>query len=142
MALDAATLVGGALGGAIASSVLQPLIAQRRERRDVRATALRAVGEVEQARWYPRGWEDFRSAVLACRSASLVAGLDRGVTDRYLSQAQTCRQISQTSGELYGEEHGGGISRDLSELTRETAELLISELWHPYRSSAKTTALD
>jgi hypothetical protein len=133
MAVDVAALVGGALGGAIAGSVLQPIFAQRGARRDVRAAALRAISEVERTRWYPRKETEFRSAVVACRTAALVAGLDRGVTDQYVRQAQICRHLSQANGELFGEE-GGGIPAELSDLARQTAELLVSELWHPYRS--------
>jgi hypothetical protein len=49
MAVDVGQLVCGALGGAIASSVLTPLIAQRGERRALRANVLHRFGDVERA---------------------------------------------------------------------------------------------
>jgi len=48
--IDAAQLASGALGGAIVSGIIGPLIAQRHERRDLRADAFRCVTEVERTR--------------------------------------------------------------------------------------------
>jgi hypothetical protein len=70
MAVDVEQLVGGALSGALVTSVLTPLIGQRLQRRDLRAAMLRAVGELERTRWADEdGPEAFREAVLASRRA-------------------------------------------------------------------------
>lgn len=136
MPVEIAELAGGAFGGAIASSVLGPLISQRRERRDVRAEVLRAISDIEQVRWAPASWRDYRAAVITARSAGLVADARRDLLDRYLRLAYVARRASDRSWEECGgeEEAGaGGIDAGLSDLVRSAAELVIDSLWHPYR---------
>jgi hypothetical protein len=139
MSFEAVQLVGGALGGALASSVLGPLISQRRERRDVRADVLRAFSVVERTRWAPLEWDDFRAALTELRSAALVAGVDRRVVEPYLRLAQVARANSEDSWERHhDEEVGSFISSKLGDLLRESAELLTDVAWHPYRTRGRT----
>jgi hypothetical protein len=136
VAVDVTQLLGGALGGALASSVLGPLIAQRRERRDVRADVLRAIGAVERARWAPFERDDFRATLIDLRSAALVAGVNREAVDRYVDLAQVAHQVSADTWEKWRDEEGrseGAIPGSLSNLTTRAAMLLTDEVWHPYR---------
>ncbi len=128
-------LASGALAGAVASSILGPLIAQRRERRDLRAAVLRCVAEVERTRWTPADRQAFREAVIACRASALVAGINRDLTDRYLFFAEVGRRSSEWAEEVQPEPEGGGsIPSDLAKLIRQAATLLVNHLWHPYRT--------
>jgi hypothetical protein len=133
--IDVGQLLGGAFGGAVASSVLGPLVTQRKERRDLRAEVLRQIGQVEQARWAGVPWNEFRTAVVALRAAALVAGASRELVDRYIFLAQAARQTSDASAGLYpGEEGGGAISPELGRLVDGAATLLADHLWHPIRN--------
>jgi hypothetical protein len=139
VSVEAVQLVGGALGGALASSVLGPLISQRRERRDVRADVLRAFGAVERTRWAPRERDEFREAVIDLRSSALVAGVDRRVAEAYLQLAQVARRMSENAWEQYpDEEFGGAISSLLGNVIRDAAEMLSEVVWHPHRTRLRT----
>jgi hypothetical protein len=135
MSFEVAQLVGGAFGGALASSVLGPWISQRRERRDVRADVLRAVGEVERARWAPVPRDDFRAAIINLRATALVAGVNRDAVESYAQLAQYAQRVSEDSWSVTedAEAGGGSISGSLGELTRQSATLLADIVWHPYR---------
>jgi hypothetical protein len=135
MAVDVGQLVGGAFGGALVSSVLTPAISQRRERRDTRADVLRAIGEIERARWAPTAdRETFRAAIVSLRAAALVAAADRDVVESYALLAQYGRRMSEASWEAHhDEEVGGYISLNLAQLTTQSARVLTDSIWHPYR---------
>lgn len=135
MSFEVVQLVGGAFGGALASSVLGPWISQRRERRDVRADVLRAVGEVERSRWAPVQREDFRAAIINLRATALVAGTNREAVESYARLAQYAQRMSEESWSVTGdpEAGGGSIPGSLGEPTRQSAALLADIVWHPYR---------
>jgi hypothetical protein len=131
--------LGGAFGGAVASSVLAPLIAQRRERRDLRAEVLPRVADVETARWMPRDHEDFRQATTALRAAALVAAANRELIDRYLYLAAIARRTSESSWYEHPEdEGGGGISVAIAELVNDAAAAVVDHVWHPVRRRGAT----
>jgi hypothetical protein len=133
MAIDAAALVGGALGGAVVQSVLGPLVGQRHERRDLRGKVLHQLAAVENGRWAPRDGDEFRQAIVGLRTSALVAGLSRALIEFYVTVATAARMKSQQSwDEDPDPEYGGGIPIALSELTREAAETVASYAWHPY----------
>jgi hypothetical protein len=137
-ALDATQLVGGALGGALASSVLGPLIAQRRERRDLRAAVLRAIADVERTKWAPTGRKEFRAAVVACRAPRSWPAADCELAGRYLFLAEVAQRASETSAEeLEIEDGGGAIPGELADLVTEVAHMFVNHLWHPYRTRAR-----
>ena len=132
--LDLAQFVGGALGGAVVSAIVGPLIAQRHERRDLRASVLRAISQVERTRWAPISWEDFREAVVALRAAALVAGANREIVDYFLFLAQVAQEASSNNFEPSDDPiYTGGISTVLADLVRDAAENLVDHLWHPVR---------
>jgi hypothetical protein len=140
MAVDATQIVGGAIGGALITSVLQPIISQRGARRDVRADVLRRVGDVESTRWAETGWDEFRAATVHLRAAGLVAGANRSLVDRYLYLALVARRQAEKSWAQMlrelgpnAEELGSSIPIPLGELVRDAATLLTESLWHPYR---------
>jgi hypothetical protein len=136
MSVDVAQLVGGAFGGAIASSVIGPLIADRGTRRALRGDVLRSLSDVERARWAGGKWEwdDFQAAKHSLRAAALVAGANREVVDRYLRLATVARRSSDRSAELLPEEAGGGVIQGILEtLVSDSATLVVDELWHPHR---------
>lgn len=134
MSVEVEQLVAGAFGGALVTSVLGPLISQRRERRDVRADVLRAVGAVERARWAPVEREDFRSAIIGLRAAALVAGVNRDAVETYARLAQYAQRMSQESWDIVQDpEFGGGIPGTLGGLVRTAATLVTDSVWHPYR---------
>jgi hypothetical protein len=138
--LDLAQLVGGAVGGALITSVVGPLISQRHERRDVRANVLRAVAEVERARWAPAEREPFRATIINLRSAALVAGVNREAVESYARLAQYAQRMSEDSWEVIpDEEFGGGIPGSLGDLTRHAATLVTDIVWHPYRKRRSVT---
>jgi hypothetical protein len=137
VAIDAVGLLGGALGGALVSSVLGPAIAQRRERRDLRADVLRRLAEVERARWAPVSADEFRAAVVGLRAAGLVAGVNRQALDRYIFLAAVAWRESDRTWEERGadpETGGGYIEAAFAALVRHIAEVLADHLWHPFRS--------
>jgi hypothetical protein len=133
MAVDIAQLAGGAFGGAVASSVLAPIIGQRRERRDLRATVLRWIGELERKRWADASLDEFREAVVAVRAAALIAAAQRDVIDHYVFLAQVARQASDAGMEQSGDPAAAGIPTALFNLVAEAASLVVDHLWHPYR---------
>jgi hypothetical protein len=137
MAVDATQIVGGAIGGALITSVLGPIISQRGARRDVRADVLRRIADVESTRWAETGRDEFRAATVHLRAAGLVADANRSLVDRYLYLAQVARrQAEKMRGQLGREEAeaiGSSIPVRLHELVRDAAELLTEHLWHPYR---------
>lgn len=135
MAVGVAELVGGALGGAIVTSVITPLLAQRIDRRQHRASALSALGLVEQSRWGDEDFDGFREAVRKLRTTALVAGADRTLVDRYLHYAQVARQMSDWNVEkAHGYPEAAGIASGLADLVQTAAEALVDHLWHPWRS--------
>src|SRR5690242_14397329 len=111
MAIDATTLVGGALGGAVVSSVVGPSIAQRHERRDLRAKVLRSLAEVERRRWAPgTAWGELRDAAVGLQADALVAGINRQLVDRYVELASVGHRTSQHSWDATPDpDFGGGI---------------------------------
>ncbi len=134
MAVDLSQLVGGALGGAVASSVLGPWIAQSKDRRDVRAEVLRQLALVEQTRWAgpASSWETFRDAVHSLRAAALIAAVPRDLVDRYIRLATIARRKSEESAQLREpEDNAGGIVAGLSDLPRDAAWRHTDHLWHP-----------
>ena len=134
IAIDVAGLAGGALGGAVATSILGPVVAQRRERRDTRADVLRAISNLEIARWAPREWDGFRQGVSALWATALVANAPRTLVGEYIQLAYVARRTSESSWlEMPEEGHGGGIPPVLSDLARDAAEMVIDHVWHPYR---------
>jgi hypothetical protein len=133
MAVDLTGLVGGALGGAVVTSIVSPLVTQRMDRRQLRAAALRGVGAVERARWGDVDWEEFRKAVVELRSAALVGGAGRELTERYLLLAQVARHASDDAIVLQGDLEGG-IPKPLAELVHLAAAALVDHLWHPLRT--------
>jgi hypothetical protein len=111
-----------------------PLITTRHQRRDLRADVLRRTADLERLRWAPAEWDAFRQAVVALRSAALVAGADREIVDRYIFLAHVARRASDASFEVSPDpEHGGGISSDLADLVVDAAILLTDHMWHPVR---------
>lgn len=133
--MDVGQLVGGAFGGAVASSILGPMIVQRTELRGLRAAALRAVADVESKRWAPGDFRAYRDAVVTFRSEALVARVDRRVVERYILLSYVARQRSdQDHEELQSDEHGGGISPELNSVVRQAANLVVTTLWQPWRS--------
>jgi hypothetical protein len=84
MAFDAMQLVGGALGGALASSILGPR---------------RAIADVERTRWPPSNREEFRAAVVACRAEALAAAADRERSTPLMRLGNT--QITPLSGSAW-----------------------------------------
>ena len=137
MAVDLGQLIGGAFGGAVASSVLGRWLAQARDRRQVRADVLRQLSRVEHVRWASAAssWEAFQDAVHGLRAAALVAGAPRPLVDQYVRLATIARRMSERSAEIRPPEDGGGsISAGLSDLPRDAAGRLTDHLWHPWRS--------
>jgi hypothetical protein len=90
VAWDSAAVVAGAISGAAVSAIVGPWIAGRHSRRDLRAAVLRSISDVERVRWSSDDYEPFRSAVISCRAAALVTGVNRETTDRYLLYAEVC----------------------------------------------------
>jgi hypothetical protein len=136
MPVDLAQLVGGALGGAIASSVLGPWIAQGRDRRDLRANVLQQLALVEERRWASptQPWDPFRDAAQALRAAALVSRAPRELVDLYLRLATVARVASERSlQEVPPHEGGGAINSDLNELVQDAAAYLTDHLWTPVR---------
>lgn len=136
MAIDLAQLAGGALGGAIVSSVLGPWIVQSRDRREARADVLRQLALVERTRWADRtrSWDAFQDAARGLRASALVAGAPRALVDRYIRLATIARRMSERSAQAAPpEEGGGGIVVGLADLPRDAASRLTDHLWHPRR---------
>ena len=99
--MDLAQFAGGAVGRAVVSAIVGPLIAQRHERRELRAAVLRGISQVERSRWAtPGSWDDFRVAVVALRAAALVAGAKREIVEYYLFVAQVAGKASSDDLEL------------------------------------------
>jgi hypothetical protein len=124
VSVDVAQLLGGAFGGAVASSVIGPLLADRGTRRALRGDVLRSLSQVERTRWAGGEWQwdDFRAAKHSLRAAALVAGANREVVDRYLRLATVARQESDRSAELVPDEEGGGaVSSTLGTLVSDSA---------------------
>lgn len=125
------------LGAAGAGAVINQYIARARERREVRATAMRALSRSEQARW--AGGDDrdrdFHSAAAELETASLIAGIPRPMVAQYLILADAARILSQESwDEDPDPEFGGGINGALAETVRQAARFVADSAWHPYVS--------
>lgn len=134
MSLDALQFVSGALGGALVSATIAPLIAQRHERRDLRANVLRAISHVERTRWAPTNWNEFRDAVVTLRAAALVAAANREVVDYYLVLAQIAYAESTNDfDETIDPDYTGGLDSRFADLVRDAAETLVDHLWRPIR---------
>lgn len=134
MPVDVTGLLGGALGGAVVTSIVSPLVTQRVDRRQHRAAVLRGVAAVERARWGDAAWDDFGRAVGDLRSAALVAGANRELTERYLTFAQVARRASAEAIDLRGDPDTAGIPRPLADLVRLAAVRFVDHLWHPWRT--------
>ncbi|HMJ01340.1 MAG TPA: hypothetical protein VK506_00265 [Conexibacter sp.] len=134
MPLDVSELIGGALGGAIVSSIVAPLVTQRLDRRQSRAEVLRAIAAVERSRWGHIERDQFLNAVIALRSAALVAGARRELTDRYIELCEQARSESEAGFETSGVPEDGSISRALVRSVSDAAEALVEHVWHPWRT--------
>jgi hypothetical protein len=133
MSIDAATLIGGALGGAVAQSVFTPLFGQRHERRDLRAGVIRSLAELQRTRWAPHSKSKFRHAVTDLRTAALVAGGNRALIEEYISLACAGRTLSERSfDENPDPEFGGGIDIGMADLISEAAAAVMDFTWHPW----------
>jgi hypothetical protein len=133
MAIDATALVGGALGGAVAQSILTPWFAQRHERRDLRAGVVRSLSAVERTRWAPKSKEKFRQALTDLRTAALVAGVNRALIDQYILFACAGRHLSDISFERNPDpEFGGGIDSTFAGLIEDGAAAVMDFTWHPW----------
>jgi hypothetical protein len=112
--------------------VLTPLIAQRGERRALRADVLHRPGDVEGFRWVAAGDQssgDFRRALVALRAAGLLAEANRELIDYYCHVAWTARLTSEHAVEV-GDD-GGGILSTLADLVRHAATAVSDDVWHP-----------
>lgn len=132
--------MGGALGGAIASSVLAPLVSQRGERRALRADVLHRLGELERLRWFHTDdqFDEFRRALMALRTAGLIAAADRELIEYYCHLAWTARLTSEHAVEV-GDDVGG-IPSELADLVRDAAKAVSDDIWHPVTSDWAGTA--
>jgi hypothetical protein len=133
VSVDVTTLVGGAVGGAAAQSVLGPIFGQVHYRRELRAKVLDGLATVERERWAASDDRSaFRGAIVQLRGAGLVAGLDRELLDMYVMAAAACYGKSlRRWEESGGDPEGGTISMALSYYVRDCAEAVRSYVWHP-----------
>lgn len=131
-------LLTGAIGGALISSVLGPYFTQSKERRQARADVLNALMQVEDTRWADQEttYVDFRKAITTLKAAALVAGINSDITDTYTRLAAIARRTSQDNYEEAPDEEmaSGAIPIELSDLTRDAAEVLITGIRRPFTS--------
>jgi hypothetical protein len=117
-----------------AVGIAVPLVTTRHQRRDLRADVLRRTGDLERLRWATEEWDEFRQAIVALRSAALVAGADREIVDRYIYLAYVARRKSDVAFDMDPDpEYGGGIPTALFDLVADGAILLTEHMWHPVR---------
>jgi hypothetical protein len=131
--IDAETLIGGALGGAIVQSIVGPLVMNGSARRDIRATVLRRIGEVERRRWAPGSWDALLESAAALSAEALVAGMPRDLVDVYVAAARASFLTGEQMMEDQDEDRGC-IPPDLAHVCRRSADLVIRAAWHPKRT--------
>ena len=129
---------GGALG---VGSVLGQWIGAAHDRRGARAAVLRALSEVESARWTSGHSEEestrnysldeFRVLVRDFQTASLVAGLPRDAVDWYCDLALAARHASRENAmESNGEDYNAGsIDPELGKVVRRAARDVAGLCW-------------
>jgi hypothetical protein len=119
--------VGGVIAGGIASA---------RDQRAARATALEALGEVEELRWADTPDDEFFRSQQRMRTAALLARLPRGPVEDYLDAAITARRYTVARVEEFAEVQialppGGSLSSSLSNAVVGQAAILADILWSP-----------
>jgi hypothetical protein len=106
------------------------------DRRKIRAEVLETIYGIEVLRWSDSKHEDFMRGIRKLRAKSLVARSNREKVEWYIYLASIARDLSEQDREdgLPSEEYLGAIPKELNDLTRSAAELVIAELWSPIRS--------
>jgi hypothetical protein len=124
-----------AIGGLGAGSVLAQYLSAGKDRRSSRATALEALGQVEDSRWVPRpkGAPSFALAARSLQTAALLAHVPRRLLTEYLVLSQAAYWMSNKAFNegRYPEDEGGAINAELSRAVREAAQGLADILWAP-----------
>lgn len=123
------------LAAAGVGAALTQYIARARERREVRASVMRALSAVEESRWAGDRHKatDFQEAAAELEVAAIIAGISRTILVQYLILADAARQMSQASWDEYPDpETGGGIHSPFSDAVRRAARMVADSVWHPY----------
>lgn len=117
-------------------SLLTMAVSMREQKRQFRASVITAVGRVEDARWASEASSNFSTAAHELQTAALMAGLPREVVQAYLILAQAAFSESWADFEEKGVEglYPGSIHPDHSNIVRRAAELIIQQVWSPWRS--------
>jgi len=127
-------VLSSALGVAIVTALLGPYILGGLDRRKLKAEVLRAVQNIETNRWAPTSRDAFQLAITDLRAASLLAGSNRSLVDKYTFFAAVAWDLSDTEYELdpeSPEQFRGSIDAEFSDLVRDAARAVIFSLWHP-----------
>jgi hypothetical protein len=128
--IDVSTIASlvGAFG--IGTAIPQWLAASK-DRRAARAAALRAMSEVEHARWVdgPDKQPSFRETLRDFETAALIAQLPREPVQTYLVLAWAAFLTSASNYELVEMPEGGSIDAHLAKAVRDAAGLLSKVAW-------------
>jgi hypothetical protein len=104
-----------------------------KDRRAARAEALKALAEVENARWAgtpEAAHPTFRRVLRDLQTAALVARLPRPIVDTYLVLATAGHSLSQQDAEVTPDpEYAGGIDAHLDDLIQDAARLVTDVAW-------------
>lgn len=132
-------LLTGAIGGAVVTSIIAPLIMQRRENRKYRAELLETLVEVELRRWASddSSYSEFRSATVRLRAQAMVVGwVDERIVSQYLRVARVARNASNDTYyddnlNPYDSPMSGSIPSWIAKLVESATEEFIGYIVHP-----------
>lgn len=104
-----------------------------KDRRSTRAGVLKALSEVEHARWYsdrdPQGVERLRAAIRELESASLIARVPRSVVVPYAQLAHVGWEITAEADDRRGDPEYASQTMAVSDLVRDSAETVSRAAW-------------
>lgn len=110
------------------------------QRRQTRAEVLRALGQVEAARWAGTGKPEvpFRQAARDLDTTALLARLPRVAVVHYKELAQAGLWVSTDNWEDDPDpEYGGGIDGRFADIIQEAASEVSHLAWSPWRSRVR-----
>lgn len=133
------SLGGTLLGGLGAGSIISQYANSGKARRELRSAVLEAIVRLEQERWaHEHDSADYPKYIAALRgleTAALVARIPRDAVLHYVVFADTARRLSEDEFREFDDDlWAGPIDGYFDNLVRDSARLLTTLVWSPWRS--------
>jgi hypothetical protein len=124
--------VAVSLASAVIGGIISPQISQAKERREARAAVRERVAEVDALRWADKDIWQFRHAIAAFESSTILARVPRDIARRFVETAEQAYRMSEPVAEGPKGEPDVLISDKYENPFQVAIADLSRVLWHPW----------